>query len=69
MLSDLRDSGAIEEDADNVLLLYREGYYNATADNTAELCIAKQRHGATCIVEIAWVREQQSFRDLSHHQN
>jgi len=46
-LSDLRDSGAIEQDSDTVLLLYRDSYYDPAEanDNTAEIIIAKQRQG------------------------
>ena len=49
MLSDLRDSGAIEQDADIVLFLYRDEYYNAQTEgvSTAEVLIAKNRHGST----------------------
>jgi len=51
MLSDLRDSGSIEQDADSVLFLYREGYYNEEVDpNEAEIITAKNRHGATGFV-------------------
>lgn len=49
-LSDLRDSGRIEEDADCVILLYRENYYNDGTDNEAEYCVAKCRNGRTGVV-------------------
>lgn len=52
MLADLRDSGSIEQDADSVLFLYREGYYNDDFDqNIAEVGIAKNRHGGTGVAE------------------
>lgn len=62
MLSDLRDSGAIEQDADIVMLLYRDDYYdnsgNADQDPTKqqeiECIIGKNRHGATGTVKFAW---------------
>lgn len=47
MLSDLRDSGSIEEDADEVFLLYRPGYYSDTPDNTANVFVGKNRDGST----------------------
>ena len=59
MLSDLRDSGAIEQDADTVIFLYRSEYYKtgeATDQNTsiAEVIIAKNRHGSTGTVNMGW---------------
>ena len=57
MLSDLRDSGAIEQDADIVLFLYREEYYKdkENPQSTAEVIIAKNRHGSTGKVEMGWL--------------
>ena len=65
MLSDLRESGAIEQDADIVLFLYREGYYNRESDNPnlAECIIAKNRHGETGTVELQWTPEFTTFTD------
>ncbi|MDO5441401.1 MAG: replicative DNA helicase [Bacillota bacterium] len=57
ILSDLRESGAIEQDADMVMFLYREDYYkdkDAPQSNTCEIIIAKNRNGETGVVELAW---------------
>lgn len=65
-LSDLRDSGAIEQDADIVMFIYREEYYekfNAENKNKAEIIIAKNRHGELCNIELVWIGETQRFRD------
>ncbi len=66
-LSDLRESGAIEQDADLVLLLYREEVYKPTEDNRgkAELIIAKQRNGPIGSVSMAFLRESTRFENLS----
>lgn len=63
MLSDLRDSGAIEQDADVVLFLYRDDYYHTDSDRKgiAEVIIAKNRNGATGRVALAWRPEVQTF--------
>jgi replicative DNA helicase len=61
-VSDLRDSGNIEEDADNVLMLYRPAYYDARADETeAEIIIGKQRNGPTGAVTVGWSSDRQMF--------
>ena len=67
MLSDLRDSGAIEQDADIVLFLYRESYYDEDAENLnlAECIVAKNRHGETGTVELEWRPEFTTFRNYS----
>lgn len=66
MLSDLRDSGAIEQDADIVLFLYRDDYYNPQSDkpNIAECIVAKNRHGETGKVELRWMPEYTMFATL-----
>jgi replicative DNA helicase len=63
MLSDLRESGAIEQDADAVMFLHRESYYdeNAGDPNEAELIIAKNRHGRTGTVELYWSGDITTF--------
>ena len=66
-LSNLRDSGSIEQDADIVLMLYREDYYtrlkdsSAPENNTAECIVAKNRHGATGIVNLQWLQQYTTF--------
>jgi len=66
-LSDLRESGAIEQDADLVAFIYRDEYYNPqTQDtNTAEVIIAKQRNGPVDTVKLSFVRRYGSFHNLS----
>ncbi len=63
MLSDLRESGSIEQDADIVLFIYRDDYYNdqSEAKNAAELIVAKNRHGETGKVELQWMGQFTSF--------
>ena len=66
MLSDLRESGAIEQDADVVIGLYRDGYYNKESENPnlAEAIILKNRKGQTGTVELTWLPEYTSFSGL-----
>ena len=66
MLSDLRESGAIEQDADIVMFLYREGYYDRDTENhnLAECIIAKNRHGETRTVELQWLPEFTTFGNM-----
>lgn len=63
MLSDLRESGAIEQDADVVIGLYREGYYNAECEepNVSEAIVLKNRKGQTGTVKLAWLAEYTTF--------
>lgn len=67
VLSDLRESGAIEQDADVVMFLYRDDYYNKETDkkDIAEVIIAKQRNGPIGTVELAWLREFTKFANLA----
>ena len=66
VLSDLRDSGSIEQDADIVLFLYRDDYYNEGSEsrNLAECIIAKNRHGETRTVELQWLPEYTTFSSI-----
>ena len=66
MLSDLRESGAIEQDADVVMFLYRDDYYNKDTDkkNIAEVIIAKQRNGPIGTVELVWLPNYTKFANL-----
>ena len=67
MLSDLRDSGAIEQDADIVLFLYRDEYYKSEKDepqNIAEVIVAKNRHGSTGNVKMGWFGQYTKFTTL-----
>ncbi len=67
MLSDLRDSGSIEQDADVVMFLYRDEYYkdDPTTQNIAEVIVAKNRHGATETVKMSWLGQFTKFSSLS----
>lgn len=66
MLSDLRESGAIEQDADVVMFLYRDDYYNKDTEdkNIAEVIIAKQRNGPTGTVNLVWLPEFTKFANM-----
>jgi replicative DNA helicase len=68
-LSDLRESGALEQDADLVILIYRDDVYNKDPNSpdagTAELIVAKQRNGPTGVVRLAFLREQTRFANLA----
>lgn len=69
MMSDLRESGSIEQDADIVGFLYRDDYYDSESEkqNTIEIIISKQRNGPVGTVELAFVKEYNKFVDLDHH--
>lgn len=72
MLSDLRDSGAIEQDADVVMFIYRDEYYKTDrpageeeqAANTASIIIAKNRHGGTGEIKVGWIGQYTKFRTI-----
>ena len=67
MLSDLRESGAIEQDADTVIFIYRDEVYNKDTDkkNRAEIIIAKQRSGPIGTIELAWLPDYTQFANLA----
>jgi replicative DNA helicase len=69
LMSDLKDSGSIEQDADLIMLLYRDDYYTkdqSTEPGIAEVNIAKQRMGDTGVARLAWSREYARFDNLAH---
>jgi replicative DNA helicase len=71
MLSDLRDSGSIEQDADIVMFIYRDEYYNPDTTerpNIAELNVAKHRHGPTGVVDLYWHSQLATFRNLQRQE-
>ncbi len=66
MLSDLRESGAIEQDADVVMFIYRDDYYNKDTEKKgiAEIIVAKQRNGPIGTVELVWLPEYTKFANM-----
>ena len=70
MLSDLRDSGSIEQDADVVMFLHREEYYNKETEdkNIGEVIVSKQRSGPLGTVKLAWLSEYTTFANLAADQ-
>ncbi len=71
MLSDLRESGSIEQDADIVMFIYRDSYYNEDSEepNVAECIVAKNRHGETGTVKMLWEGEYTHFGNLELYRN
>ena len=71
MLSDLRESGSIEQDADIVMFIYRDDYYNEDSEKKgiAEVIIAKQRSGSTGTVELAWLPSYTKFANLERYRD
>ena len=67
ILSDLRDSGSIEQDADVVMFIHREGYYDPNTEdkNVGEIIIAKQRNGPLGTVKVAWLPEYTTYANLA----
>jgi replicative DNA helicase len=71
MLSDLRDSGSIEQDADVVLFIYRDDYYSTDSSerpNIAEIDIAKHRNGPTAVIDLYWHGQLATFRNLQRQE-
>ena len=68
MLSDLRESGAIEQDADIVMMLYRDDYYNKDTEHPgeAEIIVAKNRSGSTGTVRLSWQGEFTKFSNIDY---
>lgn len=71
MMSDLRESGAIEQDADVVMFIYRDDYYNKDTEkkNISEIIIGKQRSGPVGTIELAWLPEYTKFGNLEKRRN
>jgi replicative DNA helicase len=69
LLSDLRESGAIEQDADVVMFLYRDDYYKEEGEDKSNICeiiIAKQRTGETGTVKLTWIPTVTKFADMAY---
>ncbi|MCR4591062.1 MAG: DnaB-like helicase C-terminal domain-containing protein, partial [Lachnospiraceae bacterium] len=68
MLSDLRESGAIEQDADVVMFIYRDDYYHPDTEekNIAEILIAKQRNGSVGVRKLGWTPQYTKFMDIDY---
>ena len=71
MMSDLRESGAIEQDADVVMFIYRDDYYNKDTEKKkiSEIIIGKQRSGPVGTIELAWLPEYTKFGNLEKRRN
>ena len=68
MMSDLRDSGGIEQDADLIMMLYRASFYDETEDGTTEVILTKHRNGPTGVVKLSWLSEYTRFADMSNRE-
>ena len=66
VMADLRESGAIEQDADVIMLLYRPAVYDQSDDNTTEVIVAKHRNGPTATVKLVWLGEKARFEDMDN---
>ena len=66
VMADLRESGAIEQDADVIMLLYRPAVYDQSDDNTTEVIVAKHRNGPTATVKLTWLGETARFADMDN---
>lgn len=66
MMADLRESGAIEQDADLIMMLYRPAVYDESDDNITEVIVAKHRNGPTKTVELAWREDCMRFTDIAY---
>ena len=68
MMSDLRESGAIEQDADVVMFIYRDDYYNHDTElkGVSEIIVAKQRNGPIGTIELTWLPEYTRFANRDH---
>ena len=71
MLSDLRESGSIEQDADVVMMLYRDDYYNDNSEEKGitECNVIKNRHGEPGVVKLQWIPQYQTFADREWRHN
>lgn len=68
VLSDLRESGGIEQEADDIIFLYRDAVYKKTQDRTAEITVAKQRNGPEGTAKLIWMGEYLSFEEMAYEQ-
>ena len=66
-LTDLRDSGSIEQDADVVMFIHREGYYDPDCEekNVGEIIVQKQRNGPLGTIKVAWLSEYTTYANLA----